>query len=425
MGARRQTLTLSFVLLVVSLGYSIVLPVLPFYIEKLGAGGRELGWLMSTYALMQLICAPLWGIASDRVGRKPILAVGVLGYAVSLLIFGLATGFWTLFVARSLSGILSSATMPTAMAFVGDSVSEGERSGGMGQLGAAMGVGVVAGPILGGWLSATTLSLPFFVGAAMAFLAFLLVILVLPESHTPGPAARQPMHPAPGALRQTFLSATGLLLVLVFVTSFGTAGFQGVMGLYGADKLGLDTRQVGAMWMLMGAILILVQGGLTGPLARRFGEMPLILAGLGGCAMGLVGLSLAADYPTTLLALAWFTVALALMGPPLNACISALAGAHQGTAMGLNSAASSLGKVVGPLSAGYLYEANIEYPYLSGAAAFGTALLAGLAGLRAVARARQASPAVTAPRADLTQAGSAQQSDLGDAGEAAPAGRRR
>lgn len=383
MSARRPTLILSFTLLVVALGYGMVLPVMPFYIEKLGAGGRELGWLTATYALMQLICAPLWGILSDRVGRKPVLTLGVLGYAVSLFMFGLATSYWILFAARSLSGVLSSATMPTAMAFIGDSAPEKERSGGMGRLGAAMGVGVVAGPLLGGWLSADSLSLPFFVGAGMAFAAFLLVILILPESHCPQSAAHRQARLTRDVLRQTFLSPAGVLLLLIFIMSFSLAGFQGIMGLYVVDKFGFDTRQVGTIWMVMGAMLVVVQGGLTGPLTRRLGELPLIFAGLAGGALGLLGLSLAVDYLTTVLALGLFTLALALLGPALNAYLSTFAGAHQGTVMGLNSAAGSLGKVAGPLSAGYLYEVNIEYPYLTAAGALVLGLLVGMAGMRA------------------------------------------
>src|SRR5512143_1839807 len=103
---RRNLLILSFTLLVVMLGYSMAMPLLPFYIEAFGVGGTELGWLMSTYSLMQLICAPIWGLLSDRFGRKPILSIGVLGYAVTFFMFGLANTFIMLFIARSLSGIL-------------------------------------------------------------------------------------------------------------------------------------------------------------------------------------------------------------------------------------------------------------------------------------------------------------------------------
>jgi DHA1 family multidrug resistance protein-like MFS transporter len=136
--------------------------------------------------------------------------------------------------------------------------------------------------------------------------------------------------------------------------------------------------------MVMGVMLIVVQGGLTGPLTRKFGEPALIYAGLAGGALGFVLMSLAVDFVTTLLAVGVFTLALALIGPALNAYISAFAGELQGAVMGLNGAAGSLGKVVGPLWAGYLYEANIEYPYRSGAAVLLFALLIAVVGLRAV-----------------------------------------
>lgn len=382
MNTRRPTLILNFTLLVVMLGYGMVLPIMPFYIEKLGAGGRELGWLMSTYSLMQLICAPLWGVLSDRIGRKPVLTIGVLGYAITLLLFGLATSYWMLFLARALSGILSSATMPTAMAYIGDQAPEKERSGGMGQLGAAMGVGIVVGPLLGGFLSTDSLSLPFFIGAGLAFVAFILVISILPESHAAQTGAVKKVRLTRETLRQTFLSPVGILLLLILVMSFGLTSFQGITGLYVVDKFHFDTRQVGAIWMVMGGMLIIVQGTLTGPLTKKFGEPVLIRAGLIGGALGFVAMSLAVSYITTLLALAFFTLALALIGPALNAHISRFAGERQGTVMGLNSAATSLGRVVGPLWAGYLYEVNIEFPYLSGAAALVLGLLVSFFGLQ-------------------------------------------
>lgn len=358
---------LSFTLLVVMLGYGMVLPVMPFYIESLGAGGRELGWLMATYSMMQLICAPLWGILSDRIGRKPVLTVGVLGYALTLLMFGLATQFWMLFIARSLSGILSSATMPTAMAYIGENTAQGERSKGMGQLGAAMGIGVVIGPLLGGILSEYSLSLPFFVGSAIAFIAFLLVIFILPESHkaelTPGRKAFLPRD----VIRQVIFSPAGLLLLLIFIMSFGLTSFQGITGLYVVDKFAFEPKQVGVIWMVMAVMMIAAQGLLVGPLTKRFGEMTLIRAGLAGGAMGFIGMSVAVNYLTTLLALGFFTLMLSLSGPALNSLISTYAEGSQGTVMGMNSAVNSMGRVVGPLWAGYLYDINIEYPYFSSA----------------------------------------------------------
>jgi len=400
--SRKNIFILSFTLLVVMLGYGMVMPIMPFYIEHFGAGGAELGWLMSTYSLMQLICAPVWGILSDRYGRKPILSIGVLGYAVTLFMFGIARSFAMLFIARSLSGILSSATMPTAMAYIGDNIPQKEKSKGMGQLGAMVGVGVILGPLMGGWLSSDSLSLPFFIGSGFAFLALLLVIFFLPESRFASPStgslpplneqtpAVQPVPVQPEAAGprlidiylRVLLSPAGILLLLIFIMSFGMTNFQGMIGLYVVDKFAFNTKQVGAIWMVMGIVLIVGQGGLVGPLTKKLGDLTLIKIGLLGGAIGFVLVAFAVDYITTLLALGFFILALALIGPALNSYISNFAGEHQGTVMGLNSAMNSLGRVVGPLWGGYIYDINIAYPFFSGAATLVLGLLVSLFGFR-------------------------------------------
>lgn len=398
---KSNLLILSFTMLVVMLGYSMAMPLLPFYIERFGVGGTELGWLMSTYSLMQLICAPIWGIISDRYGRKPILAIGVLGYTITLFLFGLAQNFTMLFLARTLSGILSSATQPTAMAYIGENTEQKEKSKGMGQLGAMVGLGVILGPLFGGLLSTDSLSLPFFIGSGLAFIALLLVIFLLPESKPASSPTgemlplndQQPIsqsdsaNPASKRPRvldiyvRVLLSPVGILLLLIFIMSFGMTNFQGMIGLYTVDKFAFNTKQVGAIWMVMGGVLILGQGILVGPLTQRFGELPLIKIGLLGGAIGFALVALAIDYITIMLALGAFILALSLIGPALNSYISNFAGSRQGTIMGMNSAATSLGRVIGPLWGGYIYDININYPFLSGAATLLLGLLVSIFGL--------------------------------------------
>lgn len=378
----RSLWILSFTLLVVMVGYGLVLPIMPFYIQNLGAGGSELGWLMSTYSLMQLIFAPIWGILSDRWGRKPILCIGIFGYAITLLFFGLATKFWMLFLARSLSGILSSATMPTAMAYIGDNTTETERSGGMGKLGAAMGIGVVLGPLLGGLLSERSLQLPFFVGSAAAMLALVLVILLLPESHTRQAIASPSSRWNWQSIRQVLLSPAGLLLLLIFMIAFGLAGFQGIIGLYVIQRLAFLPDQVGYLWMVMGAVMILSQGTLIGPLTRRWGEVALIRLGLLGGALSFGLVLLATNLLSLLSAVALLVLALSLIGPTLNARISHFSLEHLGALMGLNSTATSLGRVIGPLWAGPLFDLHLSYPFLGGMVVLILGFLVSVTGLR-------------------------------------------
>src|SRR5512136_3364402 len=177
MGIRNKNVViLSFALVVVTLGFGMVIPLFPFYIEHFGGGGKELGLLVAVAALTELLFGPVWGSLSDRVGRKPILMLGMVGYGLSSLLFGLATQLWMLYAARALSGVLSAATASTAMAYIGDSTSEKERGGGMGVLGAAGGLGLILGPGFGGWLGGISLSTPFFAAAGLSLASMALIL---------------------------------------------------------------------------------------------------------------------------------------------------------------------------------------------------------------------------------------------------------
>ena len=179
---RRQVALLALTLGVVMLGFGIVIPVYPFYIQSMGASGTELGLLIAISPLLQLFFSPIWGVVSDRVGRKPVLMVGILGYGISMFLFGLATELWMLYVFRALGAVLSAATLPTIYAYISDSTTEEDRSGAMGVLGAATGLGMMLGPAVGGWLGTVSLSAPFFITAGFCLLTLVVIALFLPES---------------------------------------------------------------------------------------------------------------------------------------------------------------------------------------------------------------------------------------------------
>jgi len=366
---RRNIAVLFVTLVIVMLGFGMIIPILPFYIEEFGASGSDLGLLMATFAVMQFLFAPLWGQLSDRHGRKAILIVGVLGNAVSQLFFGLSTEMWMLFASRALAGMLSSATLPTAMAYIGDSTSEEDRGSGMGLMGAAMGVGMVLSPGIGGWLATQSLPLPFFVAASLSLAAFPFIVFVLPESLPSAARAQQAkgLHgPQLGEMWRALFSPIGFLLFFSFLVSFGLTNFEAVFGLYALQRYGYGPGRVGTILTVIGLCSAIMQGVLTGPLARRWGEVAIIHASLLGSAIGFVLMLQAHDFGAVLLTVSFFIISNALLRPAIASLISRRATTGQGVAMGLNNSFMSLGRIMGPTWSGFVFDVHIGYPYLSG-----------------------------------------------------------
>jgi DHA1 family multidrug resistance protein-like MFS transporter len=367
---RKNLLILSFTLVVVTLGFGMVIPFFPFYIERLGASGSQYGALIAVYAIMQFIFAPFWGSLSDRVGRKPILLVGIFGGGLTMLMFGLASQLWMLFAARLLSGLLASATMPAAMAYIGDSTSEAERGGGIGKLGAAAALGLILGPGLGGWLAGESLSTPFFIAAGLSLISMLLIAALLSES-LPPPARREADAGLQTVnlreLRRALCGPIGGLLLMAFLVSLAATNFQAIFGLYALDKFGFDPQQIGTILVVTALVSALIQGTLTGPLTRRWPELRLIRIFLLTNAAGFLVLLTAEDYLSVLLTTGVYTLAHTLLRPVIQSLTSKRAPAGQGAAMGLNNAFISLGQIVGPLWAGVVFDINVNLPYISGA----------------------------------------------------------
>jgi DHA1 family multidrug resistance protein-like MFS transporter len=369
---RKNVAILSLTLGVVMLGFGMVMPIMPFYIESMGASATELGLLVAISPFIQLVASPVWGSVSDRHGRRPVLVVGLLGYGISMLLFGLSTQLWMLFAARGVGALLSAATMPTTMAYVGDSTSEKERGGGMGTLGAAMGLGMVLGPALGGILGSGSLSTPFFLTAAVCLVTLVLVLLFLPESLPQEARRRATVHIAPGAqvraLWGELFGPLGVLLLMAFLVSFGLTNFQGIFGYYALKKFGYGTEEVGWILTVVGFVAALTQGLLTGPLTKRWGEAAVIKATLLASAVTFGLLLVPNNLVSVLIATGLFTLPNALLRPAVISLTSKQAGTRQGAAMGLNNSFNSLGRVVGPVWAGFVFDIDYNLPYLSGAA---------------------------------------------------------
>jgi len=367
---RRNLLLLVSSLLVVMLGFGMVIPVFPFLIEKLGASGSVLGILIATSAFTEFIFGPFWGSLSDRVGRKPILMVGLFGYALSMFLFGIASEIWMLITFRALSGVLSSAAIATTMAYIGDSTSEKARGGGMGILGAVGGAGTVIGPGIGGLLAGGSLSTPFFVSASLAMISLLFVGFFLPESLAPGALTRQHKNTSFFHFPNLWSALTGpigLFLLIAFLATFGTSNFDAVFGLYMLRKLGYGPEQVGGILTLVGTIALVCRGLLTGIVTAHWGEIKVIRTSLIAGGIAFILLLLANTYTAVLLTTGLFTFSITFLRPSIHSITSKRTAIGQGASMGLSNSFVSLGRMAGPIFAGVIFDINPNFPYLSGA----------------------------------------------------------
>jgi DHA1 family multidrug resistance protein-like MFS transporter len=338
---RKNLSILAFTLAVVTIGFGVVMPIIPFYMDNLGAGGMELGLLVASYAVMRLIFGPIWGTLSDRVGRKPIMMIGVLGYGITMVGFGLATKLWMMFVARILAGVLSSATSPTTMAYIGDSTSEQERGGGMGILGAAAGLGTIFGPALGGLLADFSLSTPFFFAAGMSLLSVLLIAAFLPESLPQAERITPETKETTLNLRgwwTALSSPIGSLLVQAFLVMAGLTLVYGILGLYALERFDYGTREVGIIFTSLGLMMALGQGLLVGPLTKRFGDVLVMKVGFLLSGITLIGVLLADRFWLILVTIGLFSLANALLSPAVSSLTSKRTTMSQGVTMGISNA---------------------------------------------------------------------------------------
>jgi DHA1 family multidrug resistance protein-like MFS transporter len=366
----RNLQILAFTLVVVMLGFGIIIPILPFYVEHFGGGGVAMGSLMSAFSVAQFIFSPIWGSLSDRYGRKPILMVGVIGNAISHILFALSSELWMLTASRALGGILSAATLPTAMAYISDSTSVKERGGGMGIVGAAFGIGMVLGPGIGGMMAGMSLQAPFYFAAALSLVSLFLVWILLPESlpaeqRTTGSVRIQ--GPQLGEMFRALSGPIGFLLILAFLNNFALTNFEGIYGFYAQKRYNYDEKTVGLILTVAGLVSTIVQGGLTGILSKRFGDSLVIKTSLFASIFGFALMILPESLPMVLSTAGFFVLTNALLRPGVASLISKRTDIGQGAAMGLNNSFMSLGRIIGPLWAGTVLDINLNYPFLTGA----------------------------------------------------------
>lgn len=367
---KRSPLLVIFITVFIDLiGFGIVIPVLPFYVEgtRFNASARMVGLLFASYSLMQLIFTPILGRLSDRYGRRPVLFISLLGTALGFLILGFATTLWMLFVGRIIDGI-TGGNISTAQAYIADITTPENRAKGMGMIGAAFGLGFVFGPAIGGILSRWGINVPFLFAAGLAFANAILLYFVLPETVTPDHPARA--SAATGrwsqlieALKQSRLAFI-LSIYFLFIVAFSimTASFA----LFTMFRFGYDAHDTGWLFVFVGVIGAIIQGGLIGRLVKRFGELTLIVVGALLFAASLFAIPFTGPHTgllTLLLVGGTFAVGNSLSTPALTGLASKSVGrGEQGGVLGVTQSVASLARTVGPvISSALIYSAIATY----------------------------------------------------------------
>lgn len=342
-----------------------MIPVLPFYAENLGANSTELGFLMAVYSLLQLIFAPMWGRVSDRIGRKPVMLIGIFGLAVSFFLMAVSTKLWMLFLARIIGGFLSAANMPTAMAYVADITTPENRGKGMGVVGAAIGFGFVFGPAIGGIFSKMSLGLPFYIAGVSSVLTFLLIIVMLQESSTE--ESRREHSQSNSSMWKSFTGALSILFILQLVISLSLSGLEATFAYFAAKKAGMNATQMGYVFMIMGLAGAIVQGGLMGKLTKKYGEGPVIQVGIILSAIGFALILLVNNFATAAVYLTIFGIGNGVIRPSISSILTKTSTSGHGSSTGLLSSFDSLGRIIGPPVGGWLFSLAIGLPYIVGA----------------------------------------------------------
>jgi DHA1 family tetracycline resistance protein-like MFS transporter len=358
-----KPIAIIFVTVLIDLiGFGIVIPVLPFYVEspEFGASPLQLGLIVASYSVMQFIFSPILGGLSDRYGRRPVLFFSLLGTAAGFFIVGFAWMLWMIFAGRILDGI-TGGNISTAQAYIADVTTRENRAKGMGLIGAAFGLGFVLGPMIGGLLSRFGAHVPFMFAGALALVNAGALYLFLPESltkdkrstHTSGESRFAQV--AASLKNPQFRSLAVLNFLIVTAFSIMTTSFA----LYTMERFGYDAEHNGWLFFYIGLLAVLIQGGVFGRLAKAVGEPALVVAGslmLAGSLFvvpyvgpqfgGLAGL---------LVGMAFFAVGNSISAPAIQSLASKAAGERdQGKAMGVMQAGASLARAVGPFIAGLL-----------------------------------------------------------------------
>ncbi len=342
------------------LGFGIVIPLLPIYAQRFGATASTIGLMIAAYSAAQLVMSPILGRLSDRIGRKPVLIVSLLGSAVGSLLTGFAGSLSMLFAGRIIDGG-SGASIAVAQAAAADMADPEQRPRLMGLLGAAFGIGFVLGPAIGGLASLVSPELPFLIAGALGLGNAFAAWKRLPESHKPAGKPR-----VDG--RVVMNSGVRRLLLVAFTSLVAFSAFEATFALLLEYRFQLTQAGVGLVFVVVGLGLSGVQAGLVSRVHSTMSPRHILHLAMMLLCVGLILLTTVRGWPMMVPALGFIIVGYGLISPTIAVELSGAVDGQRGAVLGVQQSVNAFARIVGPIMGGLLFQHLAPgAPYLAGA----------------------------------------------------------
>lgn len=361
---KKQMTTIFLIIFTIFLGFGIIIPILPEVVVGVGAKFHN-AMLLSIYSAASFLMSPIWGAISDRIGRRPIIMIGIIGFSLSFLLFGFAEDhLWLMYVSRILGGLFSGAATACAVAYVSDITDENNRTRGMGLVGMSIGLGFIFGPAIGGMIGTISLALPFFVASGISLFTFVLAFFLLPESLVI--EKRTASNVQAKSRWSAFSGPMKYLYVLSFFVAFALAGLEATLQYYQMQKISATPWEIGIMFFVSGIVGAAIQGGVIRKYVKPGSEVKVIQFGLFLSAFGFFLLLFSSNVWNAACFLSVFAAGNALVRPCVTSLITKKTKVGQGITTGLNSSMDSLGRIAGPLFGGAIFMLQPTYPFIFG-----------------------------------------------------------
>lgn len=370
-GEQRKKIIILMINMFIAVGsFGIIIPILPAYLQSINQGGTAAGLMIAIFAGAQLIFSPIAGKWSDQYGRRKMIIYGLAGLTLSMFIFYAVNSIWLLYASRVIGGVGAALLIPAIFAYVADITTMEQRAKGNSLVSAAMSLGIVIGPGIGGFLADFGLKIPFLVSALVSLVAVLFSMMLLENSETEeataARAAIQDNESMVSKLARSVKMPYFIPLVITLVMSFGLMAYESVLGLFLDKQYGATPQQIALMVTATGIVSVIVQLFLVDRIVRIFGEIAVLNIFIGVAALGFLLSLFTGSYSLFFVISLIIFLATSILRPVLNTLISKMAGNEQGFAMGMNNAYMSIGNVLGPTLAGVLFDVQIMYPFVLG-----------------------------------------------------------